>query len=442
MNPHLRQIFTELIASSQEQELYGGSRRDLELSALESKITVCVGVRRCGKSTLMQQQFQALAERGIPRENMLMLNFADERLANMGNEGWNELYEAYYSMYPQKRRKEKVYFCFDEIQTHPHWELFVERLRREENCEIYITGSSAAMLSREIHTALRGRSLSWELFPFSFGEYLERRGIPRSGYSTSRKLAVQNAWSTYREEGGFPEAYGIAPNWRIRLHQDYFDALLYRDVVERYNVSQPLVLKQLARRMLGSIGAQLSINKLSNDFRSSGISISKETIQQYIAWLEDAYFLFCIPACSASASERFRLMRKVYCIDHAMVKSLCGTFSELQGQMLENMVFLSLRRNTPEVYYYKTQAGHEVDFLAVHPSTHEKLLVQVCARMDAPETRQRELRAMTEAMAETGLNKSIIVTESETGEINTTQGNITLIAAPEYLSRQNAGFDY
>ena len=441
MNPHLRQIFTELIASSQKQELHGGSRRDLELSALESKITVCVGVRRCGKSTLMQQQFQALADRGIPRENMLMLNFADERLANMGNEGWNELYEAYYSMYPQKRRKEKVYFCFDEIQTHPHWELFVERLRREENCEIYITGSSAAMLSREIHTALRGRSLSWELFPFSFGEYLERRGIPRSGYSTSRKLAVQNAWSTYREEGGFPEAYGIAPNWRIRLHQDYFDALLYRDVVERYNVSQPLVLKQLARRMLGSIGAQLSINKLSNDFRSSGISISKETIQ-HSAWLEYAYFLFCIPACSASASERVRLMRKVYCIDHAMVKSLCGTFSELQGQMLENMVFLSLRRNTPEVYYYKTQAGHEVDFLAVHPSTHEKLLVQVCARMDAPETRQRELRAMTEAMAETGLNKSIIVTESETGEINTTQGNITLIAAPEYLSRQNAGFDY
>lgn len=442
MNPHLRQIFTELIASSQEQELHGGSRRDLELSALESKITVCVGVRRCGKSTLMQQQFQALAERGIPRENMLMLNFADERLANMGNEGWNELYEAYYSMYPQKRRKEKVYFCFDEIQMHPHWELFVERLRREENCEIYITGSSAAMLSREIHTALRGRSLSWELFPFSFGEYLERRGIPRSGYGTSRKLAVQNAWSAYREEGGFPEAYGIAPNWRIRLHQDYFDALLYRDVVERYNVSQPLVLKQLARRMLGSIGAQLSINKLSNDFRSSGISISKETIQQYIAWLENAYFLFCIPACSASASERFRLMRKVYCIDHAMVKSLCGTFSERQGQMLENMVFLSLRRNTPEVYYYKTQAGHEVDFLAVHPSTHEKLLVQVCARMDAPETRQRELRTMTGAMAETGLNKSIIVTESETGEINTTQGNITLIAAPEYLSRQNAGFDY
>ena len=199
------------------------------------------------------------------------------------------------------------------------------------------------------------------------------------------------------------------------MHQEYFDTLLYRDVVERYNVSQPLALKQLARRMLGSIGAQLSINKLSNNFRSSGVSISKETILQYIAWLEDAYFLFCIPACSASVSERFKLMKKIYCIDHAMVNSLCGTFSDLQGQMLENMVFLALRRCTPEVYYYNTNAGHEVDFLAVHPYTHEKLLVQVCARMDAPETRQRELRALAEAMKETGLNLSHQYKETSEG---------------------------
>ena len=440
MKQELRRIFMELIASSQEQELHKGYPRDVKLKTLEGKITVCVGVRRCGKSTLMQQQFHALEERGVPRENILMLNFADERLAGMGTEGWNELYEAYYSMYPEKRGKEKVYFCFDEIQMHPHWELFVERLRREENCEIYITGSSAAMLSKEIHTALRGRSLSWELFPFSFGEYLEARKVPRSGYGTNRKLAVQNAWASYKEEGGFPEAHGLSAAWRVRLHQEYFDALLYRDVVERHNISHPLALRQLARHMMGSIGARLSINKLSNNFRSSGVSISKETILQYIAWLEDAYFLFCIPACSASASERFKLMKKVYCIDHAMVNSLCGTFSDLQGQMLENMVFLALRRCTPEVYYYNTNAGHEVDFLAVHPYTHEKLLVQVCARMDAPETRQRELRALAEAMKETGLNRAIIITETETGTIDTPHGQIQIISAPEFLCQPQPGF--
>lgn len=430
----------ELIASSQEQELRTGSPRDLKLTALAGKVTVCMGVRRCGKSTLMQQQFHALNRQGVPRENMLMINFADERLANMDAEGWNELYEAYYSMYPQKRQKEKVYFCFDEIQMHPHWELFVERLRREENCDIYITGSSAAMLSKEIHTAMRGRSLSWELFPFSFGEYLVRKGIPRHGHSTSRKLAVSNAWASYKEEGGFPEVHELAQAWRVRLHQEYFDALLYRDVVERHNISQPLALRQLARQMLSSIGAQLSVNKLSNNFRSKGINISKETILQYIAWLEDAYFLFCIPACSASASERFRLMRKVYCIDHAMVASLSGSFSALQGPLLENMVFLALRRCTQEIYYYKTEAGHEVDFLAVHPYTQEKLLVQVCTDMEDSKTRQRELRVLTEAMNETGLQKAYIITESENTIINTPHGMIELVAAPEFLCREAGGF--
>ena len=251
---------------------------------------------------------------------------------------------------------------------------------------------------------------------------------------------MQNAWASYKEEGGFPEAHGLSAAWRVRLHQEYFDALLYRDVVERHNISHPLALRQLARHMMGSIGARLSINKLSNNFRSSRVSISKETILQYIAWLEDAYFLFCIPACSASASERFKLMKKVYCIDHAMVNSLCGTFSDLQGQMLENMVFLALRRCTPEVYYYNTNAGHEVDFLAVHPYTHEKLIVQVCARMDAPETRQRELRALAEAMKETGLNRAIIITETETGTIDTPHGQIQIISAPEFLCQPQPGF--
>ncbi|MBR5330048.1 MAG: hypothetical protein IKV13_01025 [Akkermansia sp.] len=151
---------------------------------------------------------------------------------------------------------------------------------------------------------------------------------------------MQNAWASYKEEGGFPEAHGLSAAWRVRLHQEYFDALLYRDVVERHNISHPL----------------------------------------------------------------------------------------------------ALRRCTPEVYYYNTNAGHEVDFLAVHPYTHEKLLVQVCARMDAPETRQRELRALAEAMKETGLNRAIIITETETGTIDTPHGQIQIISAPEFLCQPQPGF--
>lgn len=435
MKKSLRETFTELILSSQEQAFKESCERDTRFESPKGVITVCVGVRRCGKSTLMERRMAELASEGVKRENIVMLNFADERLAELENENWNELYEAYYSLYPGKRHHETVYFCFDEIQMHRNWELFVERLRREENCEIYITGSSAKLLSKEIHTALRGRSLSWELFPFSFGEYLTRKGIARARRGTTHKMQVAKAWQSYKAEGGFPEVYELAEHTRIRMHQEYFDTLLYRDVVERYNISQPLVLRQLARRMIHNIGAQLSVNKLSNDFRSSGHQVSKETLMQYIEWLEDAYFLFCIPPCTASVSERYRSMKKVYCVDHALLNSLSNSFSDHEGQILENMVFLALRRISPEVYYYRTTEGYEVDFLAVHPYTHAKLLVQVCADMNPPTTRKRELRALQAAMQETGITEGLIICEaSEEEALSTPQGQIRLIPAPRFLA--------
>lgn len=435
MKKSLRETFTELILSSQEQTFHESCERDTRFESPKGVITVCVGVRRCGKSTLMERRMAELTSGGVKRENIVMLNFADERLAELENENWNELYEAYYSLYPEKRQRETVYFCFDEIQMHRNWELFVERLRREENCELYITGSSAKLLSKEIHTALRGRSLSWELFPFSFGEYLTRKGIARTRRGTTHKMQVAKAWQNYKAEGGFPEVFELAEHTRIRMHQEYFDTLLYRDVVERYNISQPQVLRQLARRMIHNIGAQLSVNKLCNDFRSSGHQVSKETLLQYIEWMEDAYFLFCIPPCTASVSERFRSMKKVYCVDHALLSSLSNSFSDHEGQMLENMVFLALRRISPEVYYYRTKEGYEVDFLAVHPYTHTKLLVQVCADMSPPTTRKRELRALQAAMAETGMTTGLIICEAgEEETLDTPQGQIRLIPAPRFLA--------
>lgn len=438
MKESLKEIFTDLIISSQEPTQETSSPRDTEPENIPGLITVCVGVRRCGKSTLMERQMNRLITAGIPRENIVKINFADERLANLGNENWNELYEAYYSLYPNKRKKEKVYFCFDEIQMYTNWELFVERLRREENCEIYITGSSAKLLSKEIHTALRGRSLSWELFPFSFGEYLVRKGITRSARGTSDKLQMAHAWQQYKQEGGFPEVFDTSARTRIRLHQEYFDTLLYRDIVERYNISQPIVLKQLAKHMINSIGAQLSVNKLCNDFRSQGIKVGKDTIMQYIEWLEDAYFLFSLPVCTASVSERFKRMKKIYCIDHAIVHSLCNTFSEHTGQILENMVFLALRRISKDVYYYRTKDNLEVDFLAVHPFSHHKLLVQVCADLASETTRKREFRAIQAAMAESGIDTGFIVHDTSTEEtIETPQGTIRIVSAQRFLAAED-----
>lgn len=433
MNEELKSIVTEQIIDNQQIDFASASPRSLELKTLNGVISIVMGVRRCGKSTLMETIMASLVAKGVPRENIVWLNFSDDRFLPLHQGGWDTIHSVYYSMYPEKRKSEKVYFFFDEIQTYANWELFVERLRREENCEIYITGSSARMLSKEIGTALRGRTLSWELFPFSFDEYLVRCNPPRNKKSSNYRLFMQNAWERYKEEGGFPAVFGIDAPLRRQLHQEYFNALLLRDVIERYDVRYPQVLRHLANRVINGIGTMFSVRKVHDEVKSLGYTIGRDTITQFLQWMEDAYFIFAVPAYSASVARQAREFRKIYCVDHSMAASLGTRILKNRGQMLENIVFCALRRHTQDIYYYRTRESYEVDFIAILPDG-EKVLVQVCDDMSNQETRTRELRALTTAIAETKLATGYIVTESLRETIDTPHGTIHSIPAPEFLA--------
>ena len=432
MEGSLEKIFKQLISTGQKRPLVPGSPRDKKLRRIKNKICVCLGVRRCGKTTLMAERMAELVASGVSRENIVHINFADERLLPLHQGGWDALYTAYYGMYPEKLGKETIYLFLDELQLFRGWELFVERLRREENCEIYITGSSSALLSKEIHTALRGRSLSNELFPFSFGEYLVRKGIARDGYDTEYTLLRAKAWEEYKQCGGFPEAYEEDEETRRVIFQEYYESLLYRDLLERHAPIQPLLLKMFAHRLMSGMSTIVSINKMQNILKSMGIPCSRETLQQYLQWLEDAFFIFSIPVADASATARARSMNKVYCIDHAMAMALTTNYSDNVGQILENMVFLALRRHTQEVFYYKTTTGYEVDFLA--SLNGKNALIQVCADMSSPDTSKRELRALAEAMRATGLKTSYVVTENFEHTISLPEGKVYCIPAPQFLA--------
>lgn len=438
MKENLEAIFRMLIMTGQKRSIAVGCPREVALLHKKDKICVCLGVRRCGKSTLMAGRMAELLAQGVSRENIVHINFADDRLLPLHNGGWDALYSAYYGMYPEKMRHETVYFFFDELQIFHGWELFVERLRRDENCEIYITGSSAALLSKEIHTALRGRSLSNELFPFSFGEYMERRGLARLGYDAEYLMQRRKAWHDYKQEGGFPEAYGENEELRRTLFQEYYDSLLYRDIVERHQISQPLLLRMFAGRLISNVGSLISVNKIQNILKSMGVNAARETLQQYLLWLEDAYFIFTLPAATPSAIERARSMRKIYAIDHAMVHALCAPFSDNNGPQLENMVYLALRRHTSDIYYYKTQKNNEVDFLVNHHG--KKALIQVCADMSDEKTKNRELRALEEAMHETGIKQAYVITEFQTDTINTPIGDIQCLSALDFLAAERPMF--
>jgi predicted AAA+ superfamily ATPase len=419
-----------IILDFQETRVETGVPRRLRIETAKGKAAVCIGVRRCGKSTYLFQLIERLVQDGVPRENILYLNLFDDRLHNLRHDNLGLIAEAYYAIYPEKKNRETVHCFFDEIQAVPGWEPFVDRLMRTERCQVYLTGSSARMLSKEIATQMRGRAWSWELFPFSFREFLDYRGIESKGaLSTQKRLLVQKAFEEYWQTGGFPEVAGIDRHLRIKTHQEYFHTILYRDIVERHDIPHPKAVTDLARRLVDNAASLYSVNSLTGHLKSLGHRAPKSAVSDYLAWFEDAYFLFTVRLFDASLTRSNANPKKVYCVDHALVNSVSSGILVNSGHLLENLVFSALRRLYPEIYYYRTKTGKEVDFIVPRRGSPDTL-VQVCESLSDPQTRKREVAALIEAMTERGLRTATIVTRGEGERIEA--GGKTVEAVPSW----------
>ncbi|MGK2907113.1 MAG: ATP-binding protein [Desulfuromonadales bacterium] len=426
-------ILKEIILDFQEIDLPMGVPRRVDISPVSGKTTVCIGVRRSGKSTFMFQLMQRLQDSGVSRHNILYLNFFDDRLHSLQHESLRVILEAYFSIYPEKKNAETIYCFFDEIQVVPGWEPFVDRLMRTEKCEVYITGSSAQMLSREIATQMRGRALSWEMFPFSFREFLDFKGIESDGpFSTRKRLTIQKAFAEYWETGGFPEVVGLDRRLRLKTHQGYWGAMLFRDLVERHDISHPKAVTDLAHWLVDNTASLYSINNLTGYLKSLGHKAPKSAVSDYLEWFEDAYVLFTVRIFDASLARANTNPKKIYCIDHALVTSISSGILVNSGHLLENLVFTALRRVTPDISYFKTKTGREVDFIAQRQD-RSRLLVQVCESLADPQTRKRETAALAEAMAELKLAAGTIVTRGEEEQIQIESGTIYAVPAWRFL---------
>ena len=426
------EIIQSILLDSQEASLETGVPRRLKVESVPGKATVCIGVRRAGKSTYLFQVMERLLSQGVRRENILYLNFFDDRLHNLKRGNLGLVLEAYYSLYPEKKNTETVYCFFDEIQAVEGWEPFVDRLMRTEKCQVYLTGSSAHMLSKEIATQMRGRALSWEVFPFSFREFLDSKGIDSAGpFSTKRRLTIQKAFDEFWESGGFPEVVGLDRRLRIKTHQEYLQAVLFRDLIERHDVSHPQAVTDLAHRLIDNTASLYSVNSLTGYLKSLGHKAPKSAVSNYLEWFEDAYFLFTVRIFDASLARSKTNPKKIYCIDHALVTSVSSGILVNSGHLLENLVFTALRRIAPDIYYCRTKSGREVDFVARFNRT--LLLVQACESLAEPKTRKREVTALNEAMIEQGLKAATIVTRDEEQEIEVEGGKIEVIPAWRFL---------
>lgn len=425
----------EMILDNQKKNFLTGTKRDLETSQLNGKATICIGVRRCGKSTYGYQLMKKLLDSGVKKENILHINFFDNRIHNLDQESLSNITEAYFELYPKKKNSEKIYCFFDEIQEVSGWEKYVERIIRTENCEVFITGSSAKMLSKEIATQMRGRALSWELFPFSFREYLRFSGIePKKNLTSKERLTIQNVFKKYWECGGFPEVAGVDKHLRIKIHQEYFNAILFRDLIKRHDISHPKAVTDLAQWLIDNNSSLYSINKLTGYLKALGHNAPKSSVSEYLDYFEDAFFLFSVKKYDSSLSRKNSNPKKIYCIDHAFAASVSSGTLTNTGHFLENLVFNSLRRETSDIHYYKTVNGKEVDFIA-KIDRKDLMLVQVSHSLLEPKTRKRELSALIEAMTELKLDHSFVVTSNEEETVESDSGTISVVPAWKFILR-------
>ncbi len=400
----------DVLVEAQRQARFTGVPRRLVSRLVPGKAFVCIGVRCSGKSTLLNQMITGLLGRGVAAEDILYANLFDDRLEEVRQGNLNLLTEAYFGLYPERKGNAGLHCFLDEVQMARGWESFADRLMRAENMSVYMTGSSAGMLAREVGTAMRGRSLVWELFPFSFAEYLDSKGVAVDLRGQQARLRVRKAFDGYWRSGGFPEVIDADATLRVMIHQDYFKTMVFRDVVDRHDALHPRAVRDMAYRLLNSAASRYTINALTGYLKSLDHRVSKAFVGDVLGWMEDAYALFTVRLFDASLSRQHANAKKIYAVDHALVRSTSTGILVNDGHLLENLVFVDGRRRGRELYYYRTRSGREVDFVWRGGDGRLSMAQVAFQAPEGSDILSRELAALREALRERPDSRALVVT--------------------------------
>jgi len=387
-----------------EQHPFLNNPRDIP-RALQSTITkyketpfiiILSGIRRCGKSTLLQQI------RSGDRPDSYYVNFDDERFVNFTVENFQMLHECLLELFGEKN-----VFFFDEIQNINIWERFVRRLHDAKK-KVYVSGSNASMLSRELGTHLTGRNIPISLYPFSFKEFLlfkKQSYEPLNRLTTERKSMLKRSFNEYLEKGGFPEYLQTGKDEYLK---SVYENILYRDIITRYHLPQEKPIKEVIYYAVSNLGKEVSFNQLR---KLTGLT-SATTIREYFEYLENSYLAFLLSRYNPSLKKQIYSNKKVYFIDTGMARVLGFRTGDDIGRMLENIVFLHLKQQDKELYYHKE--NHECDFI-VRKGIRITEAIQVTYRLS--ENKEREINGLCEALTTYKLNEGIILTYDTEDEI-------------------------
>lgn len=441
------QLLSLLISDFQARPLPNLVPRDLRVPMLPGKATALVGMRRVGKTYAMYDIMRRLLAEGVPKTSLLYLNLEDERLGAPTTGTLDRALELFYQQAATARER-RSYVFLDEIQVVPDWERFVRRVLTSEDVQVVLGGYSAKLLSTEIASSLRGYALTVEVLPYGLRETMRSQGIepgiaPWPPGAQGRRRAAA-ALESYLQIGGFPEVQATHAFDRVQILQGYVETAILRDVLERHGVANLPALRHLAHALFDANAHEFSVGGIHGALVSQGIKVAKHTLLDYLGHLTDAYLVFLVSIRTRSAKQRMVNPRKVYAIDPGLAAAMYGGGAVNLGAQLECFVYLELRRRLGvltdgAVAYYRTKGGFQVDF-AVDPVTSEEPmeLIQACTSIEASSTRDRETRALGEAMEETGCRTATIVTLNDRESIELPTGTVRAVPAWEWALERSA----
>lgn len=405
MKDLLKQIILE-----QQEILHAPNKRYVQRYIADewlqtSEILIISGIRRCGKSVLMQQMRDRLVEKDF------FFNFDDERLANFKLDDFQKLQECFVELFGEQHT-----YYFDEIQNIEGWERFVRRLYNAGN-KIIITGSNARMLSRELGTHLTGRYIQVEIYPFSFQEYLAMNEIPvnaKTLYTTTGRATMVKSFVKYMECGGFPK---FLQDGSVSYLTSLYESIIYRDILTRNGLTNEKEMLEMMFYLASNATKRITYSSLG---KVVGIQ-HPDTIKNYLEYIQQTYLISQLFRYDPSVKKQMMSPKKIYFVDNAIIKRIGFNATENNGVFLENLVFIELKRRGWDVYYYADKK--ECDFV-VRKGLHISDAYQVTLKMDSPQTREREIAGVREAMQAYSLSKGYILTFEGKETINFDDGTM------------------
>ena len=377
----------------------------------DERVLVLTGMRRVGKSTLLGQIMDI-------KDSWAYVNFDDDRLIDFEPADFEKLNEVLHQEYGSP----ETYF-FDEIQDAPKFEVFVRRLQ-DSGKKVVITGSNASLLSGELSTRLTGRYKRFEVYPFSFREFLDFKGEKhekKDYYLTERKARLMGLLDEYMAEGGLPEYLKTGdPEYVKTLYEN----IIYRDIVSRYGIRRQRILKEMVNILTSSIASRFTYNSLKKSL-SLANSI---TVKEYISYLSNAYMFFEVQSFDYSVRRQINSPKKIYVIDPAFNRIAGFSFTPDRGKLLENLLFLELKRKGMEIYYYSGK--RECDFIV--RKGNEYIPIQVSYEI-TEKSRERELEGLIEAGNATKSDKGLVITYDYEGETRDNGMDIEFIPVMRWL---------